>query len=335
MAYRELKMIELKEVLRRREAGQSLRRIARETGLDRKTVRRYVDALEQAEGDDEERVQQMVRAVQSRPAPPASAPRKQLEAHRNRVRDWLFPRQPGQRPLRLTKVHVLLARRGVEVTYATLCRWAHDELGWRERTPTVRIDDPPPGEEPQVDFGKMGMLVDLETGKPRALWCLIVTLTCSRMQFVWPTFEQTTVAVCEGLDAAWAFFGGVVARVVVDNAKAMVVTPHATAPRITDAFAEYAQARSFFPDPARVRRPTDKPRVENSKRRERGTVRKFVYGVTSLDDVAVAALLAAAPDEPVLYSSLGLAGNELHDLVFDDAAQSYIFILGPDWVSGR
>lgn len=256
-------MIEVKEVLRRREAGQSLRRIARDTGLDRKTVRRYVEALERAEGDDEERVQQMVREVQSRPAVPASAPRRKLEAHRDQVRDWLFPKQPGQRALRLTKVHVLLARRGVEVTYATLCRWAHDELGWRERTPTVRVDDPPPGEEAQADFGKMGMLVDPSTGKPRALWCLIVTLTCSRMQFVWPTFEQTTVAVCEGLDAAWTFFGGVVARLVVDNAKAMVVTPHATAPRITDAFAEYAQARSFFPDPARVRRPKDKPRVEN------------------------------------------------------------------------
>ena len=90
-----------------------------------------------------------------------------------------------------------------------------------------------------------------------------MTLTCSRMQFVWPTFEQTTAAVCEGLDAAWAFFGGVPARLVVDNAKSMVVTAHATAPRLNDAFAEYAQARGLFLDPARVRRPKDKPRVEN------------------------------------------------------------------------
>ncbi len=32
MSYRELSMIEVKEVLRRREAGQALREIARETG---------------------------------------------------------------------------------------------------------------------------------------------------------------------------------------------------------------------------------------------------------------------------------------------------------------
>jgi len=263
MAYRELKMIEVKEVLRRHADGQSLRRIARDTGLDRKTVRRYVESAQGVEGSDEERVQHAVREVQVRPPTPPSEPRRLLSAHEARIRQWLFPDKAGQRALRLTKVHVLLLRRGVDVTYATLWRWAHDVLGWRERPPTVRVDDPPPGEEAQADFGKMGMLLDTETGKTRALWCLIVTLTCSRMQFVWPTFDQTTEAVCEGLDAAWAFFGGVTKRLVIDNTKAMIVTAHATAPRINDAFAEYAQARDLFPDPARVRHPKDKPRVEN------------------------------------------------------------------------
>jgi transposase len=48
MSFRELSMIEVKEVLRRREAGQGLREIARETGIDRKTVRRYVRAADEA-----------------------------------------------------------------------------------------------------------------------------------------------------------------------------------------------------------------------------------------------------------------------------------------------
>ena len=65
-------MIEVKEVLRRWEAGQSLRRIAKETGLDRKTVRRYVAALKEADGEDSARVQQMVQAVQVRPPRQAS-----------------------------------------------------------------------------------------------------------------------------------------------------------------------------------------------------------------------------------------------------------------------
>ena len=60
----------------------------------------------------------------------------------------------GRPPLRLVRVHELLFREGLEALYATLWRYAHEELGWREPAVTVRIDDPPPGDEVQVDFGK-------------------------------------------------------------------------------------------------------------------------------------------------------------------------------------
>ena len=43
MSFREITMQDVREVLRRREAGQSARRIAREKGLDRKTVGRYLE----------------------------------------------------------------------------------------------------------------------------------------------------------------------------------------------------------------------------------------------------------------------------------------------------
>ena len=42
MSFRELSMIEIREVLRRWSAGQAVRAVARETGVDRKTVDRYV-----------------------------------------------------------------------------------------------------------------------------------------------------------------------------------------------------------------------------------------------------------------------------------------------------
>ena len=46
MPYRELTMIDVKEVLRRWSAGQADRQIGRETGIDRKTVARYTGAAE-------------------------------------------------------------------------------------------------------------------------------------------------------------------------------------------------------------------------------------------------------------------------------------------------
>ena len=48
--------------------------------------------------------------------------------------------------LRLVRVEELLASEGVNVPYSTLRRFAHEELGWRERRTTVRVDDPPPAD---------------------------------------------------------------------------------------------------------------------------------------------------------------------------------------------
>jgi transposase len=45
-AYREASVIEIKEVLRLWLAGKSLRDVTRLAGLDRKTVRRYVQAAQ-------------------------------------------------------------------------------------------------------------------------------------------------------------------------------------------------------------------------------------------------------------------------------------------------
>lgn len=265
VSFRELTMIEVREVVRRWQAQQSLREVARETGLDRKTVRRYFGALEEfgvgrdVEIDDA-LVHQVASRVQARAVPEPSAERVVLMEHRDRIEGWLTQKKP----LRLTKVHTLLARDySVEVSYATLRRFAIDELGFGQRKPTVRVADAPAGEEAQIDFGKMGEIYDDVSGRMRALYVLVVTLSFSRHQFVWPTYEQTTEAVCEGLDEAWLFFGGVVARIVPDNASSMVSKADPLAPRILDSFADYAQARDLFIDAARVRQPRDKGRVEN------------------------------------------------------------------------
>lgn len=263
MSYREINMIEITEVLRRWQAGQSCRSIAQETGLDRKTVGRYLAAARSAEltADTiltEETVHKVATSVQQRDTLPPSAAWKALEAVRPRIEDWL----KGPEPLRLTRVQELLVRDGVMVSYTTLRRFAHKELGWKERRATVRVDDAPAGEEAQIDFGLMGYVTD-EEGKKHKLWVLVVLLAYSRYMFVWPTFTQTVVDVCAGLDAAWKFFGGVAHRVVFDNPSTMVLKADPKSPVLNRAFAEYAQSRGFLPDPARVRHPQDKARVEN------------------------------------------------------------------------
>ncbi|WP_327101542.1 hypothetical protein OIE68_00505 [Nocardia vinacea] len=163
--------------------------------------------------------------------------------------------------LTLTKVHILLGRRGVVVSYRTLHRYAATELGFGKRRTTVRVADCEPGEEVQIDFGRLGFLTDIE-GWRRVVKGLIFTAVYSRHMFVYPTYRETLGDVIAGFEAAWVFFDGVFAAVIPDNLKAIVDQANATDPRLNDSFREYAESRGFVVDPARVRSPQDKPRVE-------------------------------------------------------------------------
>ncbi|MDQ2729961.1 MAG: IS21 family transposase, partial [Actinomycetota bacterium] len=168
--------------------------------------------------------------------------------------------------LTAVKACELLARRGTVVPERTLHRYALEvlDVGRSARGTTVRVADGEPGAELQVDFGRMGLVFDSVTGRRRVCQALIFTAVFSRHCFVWLTFTQTTAAVIAGFEAAWGFFNGVFRVVVPDNMATVVTRADATEPRLNEAFVEYAGSRGFIVDPARVRTPTDKPRVERT-----------------------------------------------------------------------
>ena len=75
MAYREVRMVDIDQVVRRWRAGEGIRAIARLTGSDRNTVRRIVRMAEEAgvRGDTpwpEEDKLQAIRQRMGRPARP-------------------------------------------------------------------------------------------------------------------------------------------------------------------------------------------------------------------------------------------------------------------------
>jgi transposase len=274
MAFREVAMFEIREVLRLWLGGEGLRAIARLVRVDRKTVRRYVAAAEAAgvvrDGGEGQLTDALIGAVCEavRPARPGGhgASWDALVPHEEVIRGWV------KHGLRLTKVADLLARRGVRVPYRTLHRFAVERCGFGQRgRVTVRVADGEPGAECQVDFGRMGVLFDPAAGRRRVVWALIFTACYSRHCFVWLSFRQTVADVIAGCEAAWGFFGGVFRVVIPDNLKAIVVDADDIEPRLNQAFVEYAQSRGFVVDPARVRHPKDKPRVERNVGYVRGS----------------------------------------------------------------
>jgi hypothetical protein len=262
MAFREVSVVQIKEALRRWLRGEGERPIAHGVGIDRKTARRYITAaielgVDRGGGEEqltEELIGQLVERVRPRRPDGHGDAWRSLLAEEPHIRDWL------SQDLTVTKIGILLARRGVGVPPRTLARFAVERCGAGRRTITVRVDDPPPGRECQVDFGRLGLVADGE--KRRVCQGLIFTACFSRHQFVWPTFLQTTEEVIRGFEAAWGYFGGVFPVVIPDNMRSIVIQAENTAPRFNDVFMEYAQSRGFLIDAARVATPTDKPRVE-------------------------------------------------------------------------
>jgi Integrase core domain len=266
MAFREVQVYEIREVLRLWLRGEGLRSAERLAGLDRKTVRRYLAAaqacgLDRAGGEGQ-LSDALISAVAERVRPHRTDGHGRswavLAEHHGELRDLL------DQGLTVVKAGELLARRGVIVPERTLHRYALEVLGHGRggRKTTVRVADGEPGSECQVDFGKMGLLPGPEAGRRRAVHALIFTAAYSRHCFVWLSFRQDLAAVIAGFEAAWAFFGGVFKVVIPDNMSVIVDRAHPTDPRFTRAITEYAQARGFVIDPARVRHPDDKPRVE-------------------------------------------------------------------------
>ena len=124
MSFREMTMQDVRELLRQHEAGQSARRIAREMGVDRRTVGRSLEAAQKLAPSTatvtDAVAGQVGRRVQTRPAPATSEAWRALEGRRSQISGWLG----GDRPLRLVRIHELLARDGLTVGYTTLRRFA-------------------------------------------------------------------------------------------------------------------------------------------------------------------------------------------------------------------
>ena len=268
MGFKEVSRVEATELIRRWQAGGSIRALARATGLSRNTVRRYILKAEgcgltrDGPAPAEPQVISLVQANVAGPRQVVAPTEGILKPWAERIQKWV----QGER-LKLTRVQELLEGQHCSVSYNSLRRFV-DRRGWSKKSPhtTVRMADTKPGEVAEMDFGRLGLIMDPETGRRRVVWALVIVLGYSRHSFVWPMFNQQLADVIEGLEAAWAFFQGMPHYLVLDNFPAAVAGYDPLNPRLTRGFLEYVQHRGFFADPARVRHPKDKPKVESGVR---------------------------------------------------------------------
>jgi len=243
-------MIEIKEILTRLANGHSIRSVSNALAIHRDTIRNYLNLAtgfgfeknnKQTITDD--LVSKVRSCLFSANKKDSACPRDSLLLP---VKDSI--EQYLQQGLKGSKIMILLARQGINVKSDSFYRFVKDNCAsYRRKNITVRLPETDPGQYAQADFGYLGRIFD--TDKEKKVYALVVTLCHSRHMFVYITFKQDITSVIAGFEAAWAYFGGISALVIVDNCKPAVTTPGRTDPVINKSFLEYAQKRGFTPDP--------------------------------------------------------------------------------------
>jgi transposase len=126
---------------------------------------------------------------------------------------------------------------------------------------TIRVETPP-GQEGQVDFGKVGQLWDAATQTLRSAWIFTLLLSWSRHMYVEFVFDQKVETWLSCHRHAFEFLGGAPARLKIDNLKAGITQACFDDPQVQRAYAECAEHYGFRIDPCRPYKPEHKGKVE-------------------------------------------------------------------------
>ena len=258
-------MRDIAEILEHWQAGRSICAISRSLGVCRATVRKYVYAAEARgyrQGDPTPPQGWKAFLTEVIPRPPDPSTRSEVFAK-------LLPYQGEIRAaLATTKASTIWQRlrdeNKVNVSQPSFYRYLSCFLAdaWKKPRITVRRDDPPPGEEAQIDFGYLGMWRDAKTGKRYRLWAFALILSFCRHMFVRVVtkMDQREWLTCHIL--AFHFFGGAPKRITPDNLKTGIVKADLYDPKFNQAYEELAHHYGIIIDPARSGKPRDKARVE-------------------------------------------------------------------------
>lgn len=267
MAYNHLETMDIYNLVSRWHAGYTISQISRTQQLDRKTIRVYIKLAEKIGLSRNhplpEKTELLTLFQTFLPTNQRGSPvRNLLVPHKDEIvgliKDKIHPLKPK------TAYEVICERHELKVSYGTFKRFLHAQAGEFDKLNSTCRFESEPGEEVQIDYGKLGLLYDPLRQKKRTVYAFIATLSFSRLKFVDIVYRQDQRSFIASHLRMFDFFGGVPKRLVIDNLKSGVITPDLYAPQLNKAYQEMAEHYGCFIDPARVRKPKDKGKVERT-----------------------------------------------------------------------
>lgn len=258
MANRRFEMFEYRQVLVRLRQGDTDREIARARLMGRRKAAAVRDvAHERGWLDPDGPLPDDATLAAAFAAPPTRASNvSTLEPHRARIKSWWEDGVQG------TTIHAALKRNhGYAGSYSAVRRLLQGLAATQPVAATTRLDFAP-GEAAQVDFGAGPKIVDRATGELRKSWIFVMTLCFSRHQYAEIIRDQSVATWLACHRRAFEWFGGVPARIIIDNAKCAIVRACLHEPVVQRAYAACAEGYGFRIAPCPPRDPQKKGIVE-------------------------------------------------------------------------
>ena len=218
----QLKMAMVNAILTLKQRGWSQRRIARELGIDRETVARYVNlpgaepkpATNAPPGSEYPKPATNAPPGSVDQEGPRSGPQSRCEPYRKVVEDKLKEGLSGRRIYQ-----DLRDEYGFDGSYYSVRRFV-GRLGRGRPIPFRRMECRP-GEQAQIDFGTGAPVIGPD-GKRRRPDVFRIVLSFSRKAYSEAVYRQTTENFIRCLENAFWHFGGVPETLIIDNLKAAV-----------------------------------------------------------------------------------------------------------------
>ena len=217
--------------------GQSIRRVARELGLSRNTVAKYLDQPEPVRSPRRQRERPVWEAVRPR-----------LE---ELVAEWA-PRTTGKQRITAMRLHRQLRAEGYRVGRTLVGDYWRE---WQRQRAEVYVPLIHRPGEAQIDFFEVVVEVG---GERRKAWEFLLRLMYSGREFAWLYERCDQLAFLDGHVRAFAHLGGVARRCVYDNLAAAVRKIVGARRELTGRFLALVSHYLFEPDFARIGEGHDK-----------------------------------------------------------------------------
>jgi len=218
--------------------GKNISQIARELGIDRKTVRKIRDKVKEGK-------------VSS----PKYSRKSILDPYREEILEYL------SEGLSAVLIHQkLIYRYKLSVSYSCVKKYVR-KLKGKSGVYVPLIS--PPGEEAQVDFGYIGYFYDAKLGKKVKSWVFCMVLSFSRYKYYEIVQSQDVSTFLRCHINAFEFFKGVPRTIKIDNLKSGVLQANFYEPTIQREYANMLYYYKSSPITCKVRYPEEKGKVES------------------------------------------------------------------------